>query len=92
MGICSPWRNGNSLFLHREPERFQTGFWRKFFDVTKTDSISSFVIYAKNSKNRTQEPGEVKANPFGLKNMLGNVMEYCADKYDPKAYSKGAIT
>ena len=30
----------------------------------------------------------VKANPFGLKNMLGNVMEYCADKYDPKAYSK----
>lgn len=40
-------------------------------------------------QNRTQEPGEVKANPFGLKNMLGNVMEYCADKYDPKAYSKG---
>ena len=30
----------------------------------------------------------VKANPFGLKNMLGNVMEYCADKYDPEAYSK----
>lgn len=47
------------------------------------------MIYAKNSKNRTQEPGEVKANPFGLKNMLGNVMEYCADKYDPQAYSKG---
>ena len=48
-----------------------------------------FTGNPKNSKNRTQEPGEVKANPFGLKNMLGNVMEYCADKYDPKAYSKG---
>ena len=76
-------------FFTGNPKDFSDqGFWRKFFDA-KTDSISSFVIYAKNSKNRTQEPGEVKANPFGLKNMLGNVMEYCADKYDPKAYSKG---
>ena len=32
-------------------------------------------------------------NPFGLKNMLGNVMEYTADKYDPEAYKKrGANT
>ena len=76
-------------FFTGNPKDFSDqGFWRKFFDA-KTDSISSFVIYAKNSKNRTQEPGEVKANPFGLKNMLGNVMEYCADKYDPQAYSKG---
>ena len=35
-----------------------------------------------------KEPDLVKANPFGLKNMLGNVMEYCADKYDPEAYAK----
>ena len=27
-------------------------------------------------------------NPFGLKNMLGNVMEYTADKYDEAAYGK----
>ncbi len=63
------------------------GFWRKFFSA-KTEEISSYVIYSKNSKNKTQEPSAVKANPFGLKNMLGNVMEYCADKYDPEAYSK----
>ena len=63
------------------------GFWRKFFDA-KTDIISDFVIYGKNSSNRTQEPDKVKPNPFGLKNMLGNVMEYCADKYSPDAYSK----
>jgi len=65
------------------------GFWRKFFDA-KTDSITDYVIYKNNSNNKTQEPDLVKANPFGLKNMLGNVMEYCADKYDPNAYSKGA--
>ena len=75
-------------FFTGNPKDFSDqGFWRKFFDA-KTDSISSFVIYAKNSKNRTQEPSEVQANPFGLKNMLGNVMEYCADKYDPQAYAK----
>ena len=48
------------------------------------------MIYAKNSGNRTQEPSSVEANPFGLKNMLGNVMEYCADKYNPDAYGKWA--
>ncbi|MDL2245336.1 SUMF1/EgtB/PvdO family nonheme iron enzyme [Parabacteroides sp. OttesenSCG-928-J18] len=65
------------------------GFWRKIFDA-KTDSISPYVIYTNNSRNRTQEPSVVRANPFGLKNMSGNVMEYCADKYDEKAYSKWA--
>ena len=76
-------------FFSGSPKDFSDqGFWRKFFDA-KTDSISSFIIYSKNSKNKTQEPELVKANPFGLKNMLGNVMEYCADKYDPEAYSKG---
>ena len=36
----------------------------------------------------TQEPAAVQANPFGLKNMLGNVMEYCSDRYAADAYSK----
>jgi len=75
-------------FFLGNPKSFSDrGFWRKIVSAD-TDPISSYVVYAKNSKNRTQEPMAVKANPFGLKNMLGNVMEYCADKYDPKAYSK----
>jgi len=75
-------------FFSGNPKDFSnTGFWRKFFKAS-ADSISTFVIYVNNSKNRTQEPDMVKANPVGLKNMLGNVMEYCADKYDPDAYKK----
>jgi formylglycine-generating enzyme required for sulfatase activity/nitrate/TMAO reductase-like tetraheme cytochrome c subunit len=75
-------------FFAGNPKDFSDiGFWRNFFNAT-TDVISTYVIYGKNSKNKSQEPSAVKANPFGLKNMLGNVMEYCADKYDPKAYSK----
>ncbi|MDR1259251.1 MAG: SUMF1/EgtB/PvdO family nonheme iron enzyme [Tannerellaceae bacterium] len=76
-------------FFAGDPARFSDhGFLRKFFDA-KTDSISSYVIYAKNSRNKTQEPSEVKPNPFGFKNLSGNVMEYCADRYDSGAYGKG---
>jgi len=65
------------------------GFWRKIVSP-KTTVINDYVIYGKNSGNRTQLPDKVKPNPFGLKNMLGNVMEYCADKYSAEAYSKTA--
>jgi formylglycine-generating enzyme required for sulfatase activity len=74
-------------FFAGDPKIFSNeGFWRKFFDAD-TESISEYVVYTNNSKNKTQEPQQIKANPFGLKNMLGNVMEYCADKYDPQAYT-----
>ncbi|GBU06966.1 hypothetical protein AwDysgo_02970 [Bacteroidales bacterium] len=77
-------------FFEGSPKDFSNeGFWRKFFDA-KTEGISSFAIYKNNSKSRTQEPSEVMPNPFGLKNMLGNTMEYCADKYQAQAYSKTA--
>ena len=75
-------------FFEGNPKDYSDeGFMRKFFSA-KTDVISDYVIYSKNSSNRTQEPDKVKPNPFGLKNMLGNVMEYCADKYSENAYSQ----
>ena len=76
-----------SCYLNDFKCRYYITQTNKTFD-NGTDSISSYVIYAKNSKNKTQEPKEVKANPYGLKNMLGNVMEYCADKYASNAYSQ----
>ena len=75
-------------FFSGKPKDFsEHGFWRKFFPA-KTDNITQYVIYEKNSYNRSQEPSIVEPNPFGLKNMLGNVMEYTADRYDAEAYSK----
>lgn len=49
--------------------------------------IGQYVVYGQNSRNRSAEPSQVQANPFGLKNMLGNVMEYCSDWYAPDAYA-----
>lgn len=53
-----------------------------------TSIINSYVIYTENSPLMTQAPDKVKPNPFGLKNMLGNVAEFCLDYYDPRVYSK----
>lgn len=75
-------------FFAGSPKEFSNeGFLKNIFKP-KTEAISPFVIYVNNSDGRTQSPSVVQANPFGLKNMLGNVMEYTADKYDAQAYSK----
>jgi sulfatase modifying factor 1 len=69
------------------------GFFRKILGADTT-TIQSYVAYKENSKTQTFEPASVKANPFGLKNMLGNVYEFCSDFYSPaayQAYKKGAI-
>ena len=77
-------------FFPGNPKDFsEYGFWRRFFPA-KSDNITSYIIYEKNSYNRSHEPELVEPNPYGLKNMLGNVMEYTADKYDPNAYEKRA--
>ncbi|MDD3107842.1 MAG: SUMF1/EgtB/PvdO family nonheme iron enzyme [Alistipes sp.] len=83
-------RGGTSTpyFFEGDPRKLSDqGFWRKFF-AADTAQINRYVVYVKNSKNKSQEPSVVKANPFGLKNMYGNVMEYCSDWYAPDAYAK----
>ncbi len=63
------------------------GLWHKIFGAD-TAVINTYVIYQENSPYKTQPPSEVKPNPFGLKNMLGNVSEFCLDYYDPLVYAK----
>ncbi|MGQ8337137.1 SUMF1/EgtB/PvdO family nonheme iron enzyme [Sunxiuqinia sp. A32] len=63
------------------------GFMNKIFGPD-TININSYVNYELNSDGKTKEPIEVKANPFGLKNMHGNVAEFCLDFYSPNAYQE----
>lgn len=75
-------------FFPGDPKRLSNeGFWRKIFKAD-TAQIARYVVYANDNRNRTEEPSAVQANPFGLKNTLGNVMEYCSDWYAPDAYQQ----
>lgn len=77
-----------AYFFAGDPKKFERdGFFRKLFGPDTT-VINSFVVYQENSPDRTQEPSFVQPNPFGLKNMLGNVAEFCLDVYDPEVYGK----
>jgi formylglycine-generating enzyme required for sulfatase activity len=75
-------------FFDGSPKKFtRDRWWNSVFGVD-TAVINTYVVYAENSGGRTQYAGKVASNPFGLKNMLGNVMEYCSDWYSENAYSE----
>jgi formylglycine-generating enzyme len=75
-------------FFIGDPEKFEkTGFKVK---ISKNDTavINSYIIYKANSTGKTQTPDKVRPNPFGLKNMSGNVAEFCSDWYQLDTYSQ----
>jgi formylglycine-generating enzyme required for sulfatase activity/nitrate/TMAO reductase-like tetraheme cytochrome c subunit len=75
-------------FFPGNPKKFTSdGLLKKLFRPD-TSLISSKVVYKVNSSSKNKEPQSVQANPFGLKNMSGNVAEFCLDYYSPDTYKK----
>jgi formylglycine-generating enzyme required for sulfatase activity len=75
-----------SFFIEGDSKDFgEKGFIGKLFGKTN-DEINNYIIYSGNSQGKTEEPEAVQANPFGLKNMMGNAAEYCLDWYAEDAY------
>jgi formylglycine-generating enzyme required for sulfatase activity len=76
-------RGGTSTpyFFEGSPKKYSDkGLWNKIFGADTT-VINTYAIYSANSGGRTGEPSKVKPNPFGLRNMSGNVWEYTSDLY-----------
>jgi formylglycine-generating enzyme required for sulfatase activity len=81
-------------FFPGDPEKFQKSGLKARISKNDTSFINRFVIYRENSSSKTQTPDRVKPNPFGLKNMLGNVAEFCSDWYQADilaGYNDGAV-
>jgi len=74
-------------FFPGDPKKFEKRGLRAKLSGNDTAVINSFVIYKGNSLAKTQTPDLVKPNAFGLRNMAGNVGEFCSDWYKADAYS-----
>lgn len=78
-------------FFEGDPKKLSSeGLLRKFIKPD-TINIASRVVYAVNNGSKTEEPSYVKPNPFGLKNMSGNVAEFCLDYYSADFYKTDSL-
>ncbi len=75
-------------FFPGDPKKFEKRGLKSRLSKNDTTIINSYIIFKGNSPTRTQLPDKVKPNPFGLRNMAGNVAEFCSDWYQPDAYSQ----
>jgi len=62
----------------------RAGTGTAYFFGDDPEALDGFAWYAKNSGEVTHETGSKKPNPWGLYDILGNVMEWTYDKYLPK--------
>ena len=74
-------------FFAGDPKDFTAKRFRNKIFGIDTSRINSYIIYSQNSRGKTLPQNSVKPNPFGLLNMLGNVKEFCLDRYASNIYS-----
>ncbi|MCA8998242.1 MAG: formylglycine-generating enzyme family protein, partial [Planctomycetaceae bacterium] len=60
----------------------------RFWSGDEDQDLLSAGWFSSNSGGRTHAAGELRANPFGLSDIHGNVWEWVQDSWDPAFYGK----
>ena len=60
----------------------RAGSTKEYFFGDKESDLGQYAWYAKNSSDKYHKTGELKPNPWGLYDILGNVGEWTMDQYD----------
>jgi formylglycine-generating enzyme required for sulfatase activity len=66
----------------------RAGTTSTYFFGDNEDQLQEYGWFKNNSETRFHKTGLKKPNPWGLYDMLGNVMEWTLNHYDAKAYEK----
>ena len=78
-------------FFGGNPKKYTSeGFLKKIFKPD-TSEIGSRIIYKENSNLKSAGPANIIPNAFGIKNMSGNVAEFCLDYYAEDSYANDTI-
>ena len=87
-------REGNRLpegYVYRLPTEAEWEYCARFGSSPKDGDLDSRAWYKRNTQTN-QPVGQLHANEAGLKDMLGNVWEFCYDYYDKSYYTSDGIT
>ncbi|MDB5386930.1 MAG: hypothetical protein JWM11_2576 [Planctomycetaceae bacterium] len=88
----------NSGYEYRLPSEAEwefacrAGTTTRFWSGDKDEDLLLAGWFSGNSERRTHAMGELKANPFGLYEMHGNVCEWVRDRWDPNYYGRFQAT
>ncbi len=55
-----------------------------FFFGNATGPLKQYAWFNENAESRTHVVGTKRANPFGIRDIYGNVREWCLDGYSPR--------
>lgn len=68
----------------------RAGTTTTYFFGDEDSKLSDYAWFEENSDFKYQKVGKKKANPWGLHDIYGNVVEWVLDQYDPEFYKASA--